>query len=104
LQNLEHLLQLLAIQAVEKGHHVGLEGPVHFASVHDPVQGSDGVMGTALRPKTVRAIQKVLLVDRFQYLAHDVLDELVLERRNPNRPAEPGRTELPVLVRNCRGV
>jgi hypothetical protein len=29
---------------------------------------------------------KVLLVDRLQHLAHGVLDQLVLERRDPNRP------------------
>ncbi len=54
--------------------------------MHDPVQGANGVMGTALRPKAIRAVQKVLLVDCFQHFAHDVLDELVLERRDPNRP------------------
>ncbi len=36
--------------------------------------------------ETVRAVQKVLLVDRFQHLTHDVLDQLVLERRDSNGP------------------
>ena len=46
-------------------------------------------MGTAPGPEAVRAVQKVLLVDRLQHLAHGVLDQLVLERRDPNRPRLP---------------
>ncbi len=54
--------------------------------MYDPVQGAHGVMGTAPGPEAIGAVQKVLLVDRFQHLAHGVLDQLVLERRDPNRP------------------
>jgi len=46
-------------------------------------------MGTASGPEAVRAVQKVLLVDRFQYLTHGVLDQFVLERRDPNRSRLP---------------
>jgi hypothetical protein len=87
--NLEHLLQLLAIQAVEEGHDVSLENPVHLTLVYGPVEGPHGVMGAAPGPEAVRAVQEVLLVDRLQHLAQGVLDPLVLERRNPNRPRLP---------------
>jgi hypothetical protein len=43
-------------------------------------------MGAALESEAVRAVQEVLLVDRLQHFAQGVLDELVLERRDPNRP------------------
>ena len=48
-------------------------------------------MGAASGPEAVRAVQKVLLVDRLQHLAHGVLDQLVLERRDANRPRLPLR-------------
>ena len=43
-------------------------------------------MGTASGSEAIRAGQEVLFVDGLQHLAHDVLDKLVLERRDPNRP------------------
>ena len=84
--NLEHLLQLVAIQAVEEGHNVSLKDPVHLALVYDPGEGPHGVMGTASGSEAMRAVQKVLLVDRLQHLAQGALDKLVLERRYPDRP------------------
>ena len=48
--------QRAAIDAVEEGLDVGLQNPVHFAPVHDTVQGSHGVMGAAPRPKAIRAV------------------------------------------------
>ncbi len=54
--------------------------------MNDPVQSADSIMGTTLRSEAMRAVQEVLLVNRFQHLAHGVLDEFVLERRDPNRP------------------
>ena len=67
----------------------GLEDPPHLAPVHDPLQGAHGVVGTASGPEAIRAVQKVLLVDGLQHLAHGVLDHLVLERRDANRPCLP---------------
>ena len=77
--SLEHLDERGAIHAVEEGHNVGLQNPAHFAPTDDPVQGAHGVMGTAPRAETVGAVQEVLLVDRFQYLAQGVLHELPTE-------------------------
>ena len=54
--------------------------------MHDPVEGSHGVMGAASGPEAVGAVQEVLLVDGLQYLTQGILDNLVLERRDPNRP------------------
>ena len=73
--NLEHLLQLGAIQAVEEGHDVRLEEPPHLAPINKPLETAHGVMGTALGPKPVRAVHKVLLVDGLQHLTHSVLDQ-----------------------------
>jgi hypothetical protein len=38
-------------------------------------EGAHGVMGTAPGPEAIGAVQKVLLVDRLQHLAHGVLDK-----------------------------
>ena len=57
--------------------------------MHDPVQGAKGVMGAPSGPEAIRTVQKVLLVHRLQHLADGVLDQLVLERRYPNRPRLP---------------
>ena len=84
--NCEHLLELGAIHTVEEGDDVGLEAPPYLAPVHDLRPGAHSVVGTAPRPKPIRAASKVLLVDGCEYLAHGSLDHFVLEGRNPNRP------------------
>jgi len=43
-------------------------------------------MGRPARSKAVRAVQKVLLVDRLQDHRHRPLEDFVLERRDPNGP------------------
>ena len=56
--------------------------------------GAHGIVGTAPGPKTVGAVQEVLLVDGLQHRTHGVLDDLVLERRYAQRP------RLAVVLRN----
>ena len=46
-------------------------------------------MGAASPPKAIGAVLKVLLLDRFQQHRHRSLDNLVLERRFPNRALAP---------------
>ena len=43
-------------------------------------------MLAALRPEPVREAQEVLLVDRVEHFHQRPLDDLVFERRNPQRP------------------
>jgi len=50
------------------------------------VEGTNSVMGATRWSEAVRAVTEVLLVDRLQHVAHGTLDNLVLERRDPNRP------------------
>ena len=73
----------------KKESHVGLQDPLHFALVDGSVEASDGVMGAASTPKTIRAVQKVLLVHGLQHFGHGTLDNLVLQRRDPNRSRRP---------------
>ena len=46
-------------------------------------------MGAASGSEAIRTVQEVLLVDGLQHLAHGVLDQLVLERRDANWPRLP---------------
>jgi hypothetical protein len=47
---------------------------------------ADRVVSTSLRSEPIGAVQKVLLIDGFQNLTHGVLDNLVLQRRDAQRP------------------
>src|SRR5205807_5627068 len=50
---------------IQEGYDVCLDDPPHLALVHHLLQGAHGVVGTAPRPKPIRAASKVLLVDGF---------------------------------------
>src|SRR3984957_18758998 len=83
----KHLQQLRAIDAVEEGRNVRLQDPVQRAPFLGRVQGPNRVVSASPGPKAVRAVQKVWLVHRLQHRADGVLDDLVLERRNAQRPS-----------------
>jgi hypothetical protein len=68
------------LRAVEKGLDVRLKNPVHFAPARHPVKGADRVVSASTGSKTIRAVQKVLLVDGLQHFTQGVLYDLVLER------------------------
>lgn len=87
----EQLLALGAIHAVDERPHVRRVAPLHLASIHDPLQGAHGALGTALGSEARRAGQEVLLVQRLPHLAHGVREQLVLARHPPNRPGFPLR-------------
>ena len=62
--------------------------------MHDVVQTSDCIVGAATWAKPVRTVQKILLVHRFQHLAHRLLNQLVFER------ADSYRTSLALALGN----
>src|SRR5712671_1918379 len=75
---------------------VGVQYPVHLRArdpdrqrVREPsAHGLDpwGIMLAAPRPEPVREPEEVFLVDRVQHLDHRSLDDLVLQRRDAQRP------------------
>jgi len=81
----EHLHQNLAVDFVEEGHNVCLHNVVRVSSPDHPVEPADRVVRAASRPKAVRAVQEVLLVDCLQNVAQRTLHDLVLDRRYPDR-------------------
>ena len=82
----EEVPQMAVVQMVEELPDVHLEHP---AATHRPSAACQSVfqrlVRRAPRPEAVRAVQKVLLVDRFQHHRHRPLQDLVLEGRNPDR-------------------
>jgi hypothetical protein len=71
--------------------------------VHDPAasqlhllspQRIQGPVSTASGSEPVRVVQKVRLVHRFQHHQHRTLEDLVLERRYPQRASLGGRARL----------
>src|SRR5205814_4256456 len=59
------------------------------------------LMRRSTGPKPVRAVQKVLLVDRFEHHDHRPLKDLVLEGRHPDRAS--GRAITLREVRSLHG-
>jgi site-specific DNA recombinase len=72
--------------AVEERPDVGVQNPVHFPQI-DPVgeRVQRIVLGTP-RPEPIGEAEEVRLVDGVQHLHHRALDDLVLQRRDAERP------------------
>ncbi len=63
-----------------------IENPVHFPPVDRHIQRIQRVMLTASRPKPVGESPKVFLINLIEDRDHSALDNLVFQRRNPQRP------------------
>jgi hypothetical protein len=72
-----------------RNRDVGLEEPLHLPLLDDPFQSAHGGVGAALGPEAIRTISKLLRGDGAEHLAHGVVDDFVLKRQYPNRPALP---------------
>ena len=55
----------------------------------DPMDGSDRIVRAAARPEAVRAVEKVLLVDRLPHFPQRPLHDFVFRRRDPDGPRAP---------------
>ena len=79
------------VKAPEEVAEVRVEHQVHLLA-HDPDRERiQRIMLRAPRPKPVRETEKVLLVNRIQHLDHRPLQDLVLQRSDPERPKPPVR-------------
>ena len=80
------LPQLAMVQGVEEALDVHLQDPAPSHLHQASPQRLQRLMRRATRPKAVRAVQKVLLVDRLQHHRHRPLKHLVLEGRDADGP------------------
>jgi hypothetical protein len=70
---------------VKKRPDIGVEYEVHLSAADPDDQRIQRVMLAALRPKSIREPEKILLVDRAQHRRHRSLDDLVFERGDRQR-------------------
>lgn len=73
-------------QMIEKAPDVTVQHPVHLLPRNRYVQRVQRLMLAAPRPKAIRESPKILLVNLIKDGDHDLLNNLVLQRRNPERP------------------
>ena len=85
---LDKLHQPFVVEGVKEPTNVRIEHPVHLLRQQPDRQRVQRPVRTPLRPEAVRAPEKVCFVDRVQDLDDGTLDDLVLQRRNIERPSE----------------
>jgi hypothetical protein len=88
---LYELHQPFVVYGVEEPANVCVQHPVHPLPHDGYGQCVQRLMLAAPWPKPIRETAKVHLVNGVQHLDHGTLDNLVLERRNAERPLPPVR-------------
>jgi len=73
------------INVIEKALDVEFDNPSTAHRHQSPPQRIQRLVGTPPWPETIRAVQKILLVHRFQHHQHYTLKYLVLQRRYTDR-------------------
>jgi hypothetical protein len=79
------------IQAGEEVADVRVKHPVHLLAFDSDHQRVKRVMRPAARPEPIREAEEVRLVDGVKHLDDGALDDLVLQRGDPERPQPPVR-------------
>ena len=74
---------------IEESPNVGIKNVVHVLHRERIRERIQRLMLAASRSKTIREAQKVFLVNRIEDGDHGLLDDLVLQRRNPQRTLPP---------------
>src|SRR6266853_4240364 len=82
---LDELYQPTFIEVVEKASNVGVKHVVHLLSQKRIRQRIQRLMLAASRSKAIREAEKLLLINLIEDGDHGLLDDLVLQRRNPQR-------------------
>jgi hypothetical protein len=71
---------------VEEPADIGIDDPVHRLALDPHRQGVQRIVLSPSGSKPVREAEEVRLVDGVQNLHHRALDDLVLQRRDAQRP------------------
>src|SRR5215469_1587900 len=71
---------------IEKAPNVTIQNPVHLLPRDGHVQRIQRLMLAAPWPETIRETPKVLLINLIEDCEHGLLNNLVLQRRDPERP------------------
>ena len=79
------------VHRVEEPPDVRVEHPAHLPLFYRYRDGVQRIMLAAAGPEPIRKSQEILLVDRAEHLHGRALDNLVLQRRDADRPFPPVR-------------
>jgi hypothetical protein len=77
------------IQAGEEVADVRVEHPAHLLAIDPGRQRIERVMRLAPRPKPIREADEIRLVDAVEHLHDGALQDLVLQRGDPQRALAP---------------
>jgi len=81
--------QPVTVDVVEETFDVGVQYPVHSLFGDRNVQRIKSLMLATVRPETIAETDEVFLVDTLQNRADSLLNDLVFERRDPQRTLTP---------------
>src|SRR5664279_3148752 len=73
------------VEIVEKAANVAIQNVVHLSLLNRDRQCIQRIMLAALRTKAIREAEKVFLVNLIEDGDHGLLDDLVLQCRDPQR-------------------
>jgi hypothetical protein len=82
---LEKPLQPRSVELAEEVADVRVQHPVHLPAFDPNRERIQRVMRRAPRPESVGETEEVRLVDAVEHLHHGALDDLVLQRGDPQR-------------------
>ena len=74
------------VNPVKEAFDISIQYPVHTFSGDRHAQCIECVVLADTRPEAIAETEKVLLVDALQYLQHRLLDNLVFQRGDAQRP------------------
>jgi hypothetical protein len=96
--------QVRVVHHIEEAGDVGIQDPAHRRALDRHRQGIQRIVLAASRPETVAEAAEVLLVAGVQRFDRRPLDDLVLQRRDAERPLPPVRLGYVVTARWLRPV
>ncbi len=73
----------LVTHHIEKGSDVNVYNPVHRCFGNIDGESIQRIMLAAPGSKPIREPQKIFLVNRIEHFHHRMLDDLILQRRDP---------------------
>src|SRR5580692_3936165 len=86
---LDELHQPFVRNRIEKAAYINIEHPVHFSRQQSRIERVQRLMLASPRPEPVRKSEKIRFVDSVQHLDRRTLDDLIFQRRYPERSQPP---------------
>src|SRR6516225_132834 len=88
---LDELQKPFVRQIVEKSANVAVQHPVHLLPRNSDAQRIQRLMLATSWPEPIREAEEILFIDLIQDYGHGLLNDLVLQRRDPQWALPPIR-------------